>query len=1017
MVSSNHKMRRVDRRVSLQATNRLQDQLLTNEIVTSIADHQYTLFKNKFNTLKRVYALEKNEEKNRKILNDWIYIASTYCYILSENDFDCCDEFAVELFAAYYLICKLVFKKVKDSGDLSSVDTKDRSNINILLTKSNDLLSSTRHDYFHLVKSHISSLLSSTVNDDTELTTRSKSLDPKNMLNNHNDSNKTNMNSPADFYPQSNGTGDDDYADNEDDNSSTSSTTNSLESLSPDGNTFFPMNSINAESVYDLNPEHLLILNIQAKNIRSRNIKILTVSPNSIKDPYYFEASVLPYLRPKLTIVFFTRSEIITEIETSVYTQLRSHKFEKSYWLEGGFHAFKREASRHKLLEEVPPVGKSPLNHFQPLQSRQIAKQTSTVSSTPPPIPIAMPIITNSTIDSTIENPMRNTNNYNEPQQSPSFHYQNSNNTLYPNNNNTNGVLPNGSSSYSSLSDSKSTTSNESTVQYPLYNSTENAFKRLSMGAVEDSTNQNPLTQQIKSMKIPQQQIQTAPSYPLPPIPTAPPIQPIVTTTTIPSVPNTVSQKSVQPTLYQLSRLDYKPLVSLRNLGSTCYINSMIQCLFSLKKFRQFFINDDKLKKYITELVNKRNLRLTSGFHEMFLNFYDRSPHNALPPVIDITRFLSIIARLNPSYNIPNEQQDTSQFLYYIIDELHKELKMNYERANQLGLLELTPDEEKGEKYFNWQLRTLEHEGFSFIQNLFNIKEAVVMKCSRCGYQSTRYDTSIMMHLSLKRSASSLNDILKQNFVPEEMSARLGNAWDCDGCTKAEKELEELQEKIERENENLSNFKEREFQDKDKEKEKEKEKGKNKNKDKDKDKAKLSSKLFRRHKGKNHKESKESKETDNEATEIETTPDLPTEFLSNTLTEHEKNEYNRLADIFTRERIAYRSIEFVDLPDVLVLCLSLFDPSQKGAKVSAKHLKFPETLNMEFEKCSRSYKLNSWIDHLGSSIDSGHYTATVPFQKDKYIVCDDDKLLPAQRSFSGTVQDNNVYLLFYEAVN
>lgn len=982
MVEIKQPLQRVDRRVSLQASSRTKDQQLSNEIIRLIVNFQYTLFKNKYATLKKVYSLERSDESDRKILNDWIYIASSYCYILYDNDLECCDELAVEIFSAYYFISRLVFMKIRSSSvDYNKVNLDDRKNMNILLNKYDDLLETNRREYFEIVSREIDSFLTEILGTETanmNALSPTKCLDPSVVK-----EKRRSKGSPEDFYPQI-------EEEEEDDDFASSISSHNISIDSPDNRTNFSkqqssnttiMRSIDAESLLSLDPNTVIILNIQTRKIHSSTRYILNIDPKSAIDPQYFNTSILPYLDNNYSIVFFTRSDSITGIERFIYNQLTSNGFKHCFWLNGGYHSFKTEFAKLKAAKDEQ---KNKINQSPP----------------PPPIPVAKPLISTLSFNDTFYNPIINENiaTFNNTQS-----VSNNGNYLYPTANNNNNNYGNSSQrfshSYSSLNDSNSVSMNDLSKHQSSFESNDLSLRKL---AISNKSLQNLQSGEKMYNNLSNNKSQTMinPPSSLPPMPPIPSTHPITTISSMPNIP--------APQVYKLSRLDYKPTLSLRNLGSTCYINSMIQCLFSLTKFRHFFINDERLKTYIMHL-NSRNLKLTSGFHNLFATFYDKSPHNTPPPTIDISKFLSIIARLNPSYNIPNEQQDTSQFFYYIIDELHKELKFNYSMATQLGLISISKD--KGEKFYDWQTKLLMNEGYSFIQNIFDIKEAVVMKCNRCGYVSTRYDTSIMIHLSLKSTNCTLDEILVQNMTPEEMSTRLGNAWDCDGCTKVDKDLEDLQEKLEREHDiSVANNMKDKDHDKDKEKNK---KGKEKEKDKQKD-TFLTKRLFGRHSNKSAKTSnKDSKDFNNEINE--STPDLG-DFAFTALTENERTEYNRLADIYTKERIAFRSVEFIELPDVLVLCLSLFNPNQQDAKVIMKNLKFPETLNMKYNQGSRKYKLNSWIDHLGSSIDSGHYTATVPFQQNSYIICDDERLTTPQNIFNNVVSDNEVYLLFYEAI-
>jgi ubiquitin C-terminal hydrolase len=918
MPTNSRDVRRIQRRVSLQTKKRDAQQTLSENIIISIIDHQHALFKNKSAALQRVYALELDSDKNMKILNDWIYIASGYCFILFENDLDGCDELALEIFTAFYLILKFIF--IEQRNKHAFINSNDQSNINILYSRYQDILSTSRNLYYQFIINYVNKL--TTIDEIPKQQPKQndlKSLDPNSLRNS--------IYSPSEFYPQS-------------DLLEISSTSSDSSSNSPIIAPLNPMiKSIDVNSFALIDPKSLIVINIQSRSVHSTNRSILTLDPSLVNNSVYFDKKILPFLQPENAIVIFSKSKTFSDLENQFANQLIKNGFANIFWLEGGYYTFKnffvKFPPNNNGFTKLPNEPKIPIICSGTNDSQLKPNLNFIKGSSPPPIPKARSLI--SSID-----------NATLPHQIPSL--TNSGQSL---------IVP------EITPPSYLLTSNSLQNQHPIYSSTENNFKKMSL------SNSN------RTMFQPSQPLSSQP----------------LSVSPIPQPTQLYQSKQQQ---YKLPhKLEYKPIVTLRNLGSTCYINSMIQCLFSITKFREFFINDEKLQAYLSDLQGS-NAILASGFHELFNTFYAKSKFASPPPLIEMNRFLSIIANLNPSYNIPNEQQDTSQFLYYIIDELHRELKFQSDKAQKLGLVTLTTNND--EHYYNWQLKTLKNEGFSSIQNLFNIKEAVVMKCNRCGYTSTRYDTSIMLHLSLKKSHSSLQEILSNNFLPEEMSSRLGNSWDCDGCNKAEKELEELQEKIEREHDtNLAHSKFKEKSDKDKTKDKE------------------GNKILKRRFFRHITSSKSSKESDSEPISRNETPDPAIDLYSNTLTDKEKQEYNRLADIFTRERIAYRSVELVELPDVLVLCLSLFNTSQQDAKVNLKHLKFPETLNMEFEKCCRVYKLNSWIDHWGSNIDSGHYTATVEYGTKQWIMCDDDKVQAPQDKEGGLVRDPNVYLLFYEA--
>lgn len=984
--------RKVQRRISLQTPKRDAIQRIPEHIISSIVDHQFLLFQQKRASLESAYSLDPPEFAWPKLMNDWIYIASNYCYILFENDLDCCDELALEIFTAFYLILKLVFRK--NEKEHSDITNSDQQNIDILLDKYDDFLSSSRRHYYRRVIEFVHRLSSPSEKSDAARTSRILNIDiPTSTVLKRSLDPKSSLQSPSEFYPQS---------ELNDVSSNNSDSSSSLDLINTSN-----LKTLDLQTFASLDPDSLVVINIQPKNLYSTSRTVLSINPSYVGDPSYIEANVLPYLKPEDTVVIFSNSELLSDLETTLNDQLAKHSLTNNYWLQGGYKTFKENFIKANNNNYVSNSGSNSTTATKKTGYNLTAYSKYSDNSKYddpriPPIPADSSELYNGRIPNVSTSSLDMYNG-----KIPNVNTSSSD--LYNDRNVRLNGHPNGTSHIGAYSTPISRQRNASPPPPPIptakpllksaiQNNTSNNNSN-SSGSNSNSSNKT-LFNNSNNLKIPSLSLSgnNSPQFPntlYDATETSMKNMALANSSNRPTQPSLTPQSFVYK---PLSKLKYKPVVGLKNMGSTCYINSMIQCLFSLKEFREFFIDDESLKIYLSQLSSK-NVKLTSGFHELFNTFYALSPNNSLPPVIDMTRFLSIINKLNPSYNIPNEQQDTSQFLYYIIDELHKELKISFENAQHLGFIKIS--NQYGEKYTDWQLKSLKKEGFSYIQNIFNIKEGVVMKCNRCGYSSVRYDTSIMIHLSLKSTNSSLDEILHQNFFPEEMSTRLGNAWDCDGCTKAEKRLEELQEKLEKEHDmSASASKQKEKMEKEKGKGKEKEKENSRN---------LKKRFF-----KNITNHIGSKDSDNESSshrrDRASTPDS---LYSTSLTEKEKQEYNRLADIFTRERVAYRSVELVDLPDVLVLCLSLFNPSQQDTKVNLKNLPLQETLDMHFESCSRTYKLNSWIEHLGPSIDSGHYTATVSSPQ-SWIICDDDKIMTSDRN--GQSRDASVYLLFYEAI-
>ena len=123
-------------------------------------------------------------------------------------------------------------------------------------------------------------------------------------------------------------------------------------------------------------------------------------------------------------------------------------------------------------------------------------------------------------------------------------------------------------------------------------------------------------------------------------------------------------------------RLPSEKLIGLRNFGSTCYLNSLLQQFFMIPTFRQ-----DLLNKFKIEFKDKEERRY-SVIYNMQITFQNliagcMSPY---PPSRFIRSFLSAFNGEPIQFGI---QQDSDEFLSILCDNLEKEAKV-YGKENFL---------------------------------------------------------------------------------------------------------------------------------------------------------------------------------------------------------------------------------------------------------------------------------------------------------------------------------------------
>ncbi|KAK7814749.1 hypothetical protein U0070_018073, partial [Myodes glareolus] len=105
-------------------------------------------------------------------------------------------------------------------------------------------------------------------------------------------------------------------------------------------------------------------------------------------------------------------------------------------------------------------------------------------------------------------------------------------------------------------------------------------------------------------------------------------------------------------------------VTGLRNLGNTCYMNAILQCLCSISPLVEYFLSG----KYMTAL-QKDCSEVTTAFAYLMTDMWLGDSDCVSPEI-----FLSALGSLYPVF-LKKTQQDAQEFLIYVLNELHEALK------------------------------------------------------------------------------------------------------------------------------------------------------------------------------------------------------------------------------------------------------------------------------------------------------------------------------------------------------
>ncbi|KAK5192035.1 ubiquitin-specific protease doa4 [Exophiala xenobiotica] len=222
------------------------------------------------------------------------------------------------------------------------------------------------------------------------------------------------------------------------------------------------------------------------------------------------------------------------------------------------------------------------------------------------------------------------------------------------------------------------------------------------------------------------------------------------------------------------------PKTGLTNFGVTCYMNSTLQCLSATTPLSAFF-NDRMYEGYV-----QRNWKGSNGIMPKLYANLVQAVWQGDTEVIKPSTFRNFCGRMNREWVI-DRQQDAKEFFDFLVDCLHEDLNVNWERT---PLRPLTTAEEMQRERMDIsqaspiEWKRYEHRDHSFLSSLFAGQHASRLRCLTCKRTSTTYEAFYSISIEIPRSGSGhIYDCLN-SYCREE---KLSELWRCPYC-KCERE-------------------------------------------------------------------------------------------------------------------------------------------------------------------------------------------------------------------------------------
>ncbi|KAK3807841.1 MAG: hypothetical protein J3Q66DRAFT_289072, partial [Benniella sp.] len=289
-------------------------------------------------------------------------------------------------------------------------------------------------------------------------------------------------------------------------------------------------------------------------------------------------------------------------------------------------------------------------------------------------------------------------------------------------------------------------------------------------------------------------QADVMPPPPPPPIPAKIPLQnPIMPTTTTDIVPSSGLYTKFGSGFSKMGELQLGK-TGLTNLGNTCFMNSVIQCLIATPPLSRYFLDGSFRRN-----INMKNPLGTQGKLADAFSDLIRSMWSGQSLVVSPTSFRNAIIGFAPQFK-GSEQHDSQEFLSFLLDGLHEDLKTmpqppppGDDEGSEAddARMEMLPELEASE--IAWQ-RYLRRDN-SIIVSLFQGQFKNRLSCTKCGKTSTTYNAFMYLALPIKaktagRPPQTLTSCLNAFVDPEVMEGE--DAWNCPHCKKPRKAIKQL---------------------------------------------------------------------------------------------------------------------------------------------------------------------------------------------------------------------------------
>jgi ubiquitin C-terminal hydrolase len=186
-------------------------------------------------------------------------------------------------------------------------------------------------------------------------------------------------------------------------------------------------------------------------------------------------------------------------------------------------------------------------------------------------------------------------------------------------------------------------------------------------------------------------------------------------------------------------------IVGLYNLGNTCFMNSMLQCLSNTKLLTDCFLNDSYASQINTQNPLGHGGKLATSYARLMKEMWS-GKYVAVSP----DEFKRTIGEFAPQFS-GYQQQDSQELMLFLLDGLHEDLN----RIANKPFVEKIESKGRDDDLISreaWRRFLLRNDS-ELVDKCFGQLRSHVT-CTNCGYQSVTFDeySSLSLPLPIKNT-------------------------------------------------------------------------------------------------------------------------------------------------------------------------------------------------------------------------------------------------------------------------